>query len=196
MPLPTGFSKQLADLPDSQLSKMLSRPEDYLPEALEAARAELLRRNVSADTIAELDGHAEARRIAKENKAKEHEKEREKRKLFAKIESREEALKNIKAAARFFWIVAGIQAVAAFFLDPLGLPEAGIVAVLAGVLFWQSSRVAAILLMLISTTWTIGTCLNLLGISNAGGRNIFLAIVAFMLSLRAVQVTFKFHQFR
>lgn len=74
MPLPREFFMQLPEMPDSQLSQMLTHAEDYFPEALQAARNELQRRNVPPERVAELEAIGEARRVAKESE-REHEKE-------------------------------------------------------------------------------------------------------------------------
>ena len=55
MPLPKQFLEELPDKTDQQLYYMLANSDDYMPEALEAARAELRRRSLAIDeTILQL----------------------------------------------------------------------------------------------------------------------------------------------
>ena len=49
MPLPQDFLEELPDKTDEQLYFMLGNGEDYMPEALEAAKAELGRRGLRID---------------------------------------------------------------------------------------------------------------------------------------------------
>ncbi len=49
MPLPKTFLEELPDKTDEQLYFMLGNTEDYMPEALEAAKAELGRRGRPTD---------------------------------------------------------------------------------------------------------------------------------------------------
>jgi len=52
MDMPDNLQSQMAGKTDEQLLSMFQRPEDWLPETLAAARAELGRRNLSAETMA------------------------------------------------------------------------------------------------------------------------------------------------
>jgi hypothetical protein len=52
MNTPENLGVQVADKTNDQLSAMLKQPDDWRPEALDAARAELQRRGVAASTIA------------------------------------------------------------------------------------------------------------------------------------------------
>jgi predicted RND superfamily exporter protein len=190
MPLPKGFYEKLPSRSDNELFEMLTNSEDYIPEALEAATKELENRGVPAERLTDLYAQAETKWIERNKK----EKELEKRKLFAKIESQEDALTNLKAASYCFWVVAGIQATLAFH-EHSALGDAAIWAVLAAILFRWHSRVAAVLLVLMSVLTLVVTILNLLGILSIGGRNIFMAFVVFLLALRTVQAAFKYHEF-
>lgn len=51
MKAPEDLAAQMAGKTSDELSAMLSRPDDWLPEALDAARAELQRRGIDANTI-------------------------------------------------------------------------------------------------------------------------------------------------
>ena len=51
MSAPENLSAQMADKTNDELLAMFKRPEDWLPEALDAARAELQRRGVDTSTI-------------------------------------------------------------------------------------------------------------------------------------------------
>jgi hypothetical protein len=51
MKAPDDLAAQAAEKTNDQLAKMLQRPDDWLPEALEVARAELQRRGVDPNTV-------------------------------------------------------------------------------------------------------------------------------------------------
>ena len=113
--------------------------------------------------------------------------------LFAKIVSREEALKTVKDSALAFLFVAVLQAAIGFFIAPSLIIDAVIFAILAGILWKWSSRVAAVLLLIMSGIVMVTTVITKLGIAAAGGSNIFLAIIILWVSIRAVEATFKLH---
>jgi hypothetical protein len=66
MTLPRDFWEQLPEKTDAELYDIIAHPEDYLPEALAAARDELSKRNLSPERTAELEGSVRAQE-AKEN---------------------------------------------------------------------------------------------------------------------------------
>jgi len=71
MKLPPGFAERLAEKTDEQLCEMVAQAQDYLPEALEAARTELCRRNLTPERMAEAEAAfraklAERVRVAEE----------------------------------------------------------------------------------------------------------------------------------
>lgn len=68
MPLPPDFQKQLAERTDADLYDMLAHRDDYLPEALDAARVEIGRRNLPQEKVAQLQATVE------EQKSQEHKK--------------------------------------------------------------------------------------------------------------------------
>ena len=68
MSLPREFWEELPQKTDAELYDILSHEEDYLPEALMAAKEELNKRNVAPERIAELETRAESQK--KEENAK------------------------------------------------------------------------------------------------------------------------------
>lgn len=64
MSLPPDFSQTLHNRSDGQLYEAIAHPEDYLPEALDAIRAEFARRNLPAQP-AEIAQHATEKRAWK-----------------------------------------------------------------------------------------------------------------------------------
>jgi hypothetical protein len=69
MPLPPDFQKQLPEKSDAELYEILAHRDDYLPEALDAARKELGRRNLPPDRVAQLQAEVEAQKSQEEKKA-------------------------------------------------------------------------------------------------------------------------------
>jgi hypothetical protein len=69
MPLPPDFLKQLPERTDADLYEMLANRDDYLPEALDAAREELGRRNLPPDRVAQLQAAIEAQKSQEDKKA-------------------------------------------------------------------------------------------------------------------------------
>jgi hypothetical protein len=57
---------------------------------------------------------------------------------------------------------------------------------------WQS-RVAAVLLLLVTGIQGLVTILNRLGVTTQGGTNIILAFIMLVIAVRAVEATFKLH---
>lgn len=113
--------------------------------------------------------------------------------LFGRITTRAEALKVIKDSAIGFFVLAGIQGAVAFFLMPLALVDAAAYAILgAGLLIWKS-RIAAVLLTILSGVNLVATALNVLQITSLGGNNIALAVIVFIVAIRSVNATFQLH---
>jgi len=69
MSLPKNFPEQLAEKIDGDLYDMLAHPDDYLPEALAAAREELRKRNLPAERVAQLEAVAQTHKAAEDTKA-------------------------------------------------------------------------------------------------------------------------------
>lgn len=118
--------------------------------------------------------------------------EKEKKKgMFAKIESREDALKTIKDCAMGFFVVAAIQAGLGYFIAPSLIIDAVLYAVLAGIMLKWKSRIAAVFLLVIACFAVYMTVLNRLGMAAEGGNNIFLAAIILWAAIRSVEATFK-----
>jgi len=75
MKLPPGFAARLAEKSDEQLCQILAEAPVYLPEALEAARAELRRRKLTLERVAEIQIATRAK-LAEERRAEEESRRR------------------------------------------------------------------------------------------------------------------------
>jgi len=71
MPLPKDFWEQLPLKTDAELYDMLAHREDYLPEALAAAKDELSKRNLAPERVAQLEAGVRTQKAAAESKAQE-----------------------------------------------------------------------------------------------------------------------------
>ncbi|HUL03942.1 MAG TPA: hypothetical protein VLV16_12010 [Gemmatimonadales bacterium] len=111
--------------------------------------------------------------------------------LFAKIETREDALKTVKDASIGFLAVAVLQALLAAFLAPALFWDASALALLAGALWKWNSRLAAVLLLVVSGGEAIVTVMNRLGMMAQGGKNVILAFIMLVVAIRAVEATYK-----
>ena len=69
--LPPDFEKTLADKSAEELCEMLANAEDYLPEAIEAARAELGRRALPKASVTTMVESASQQRIAEQSEYRE-----------------------------------------------------------------------------------------------------------------------------
>jgi hypothetical protein len=121
---------------------------------------------------------------------------------FKAINTREEALKTIKASSSVFFFVAALQAAIGIWVatqyQDLGF-DAGetiidvtIYGVFAAWLRWGRSRTAAVVLLLASTValiMTIGAQLKVV----QGGKNLVLALIVLWAAVKAVEATFKVH---
>jgi hypothetical protein len=113
--------------------------------------------------------------------------------LFTPITTGDDALQMIREASIAFFCVAALQAVVGATLASAMLTDAVIIAVLAGILMKWRSRIAAVLLLLVSGAGLVVTVLNRLGTMAEGGKNIFLAVIMLIVAVRAVEATFKLH---
>jgi membrane associated rhomboid family serine protease/uncharacterized Tic20 family protein len=111
--------------------------------------------------------------------------------LFDRIENQEGALKVVRDAAKGFYLIGGIQILLGIFIMGEMLFDGIALTILAFFLHKFASRIAAILLLLTSSASLIITILNLAGITSQGGRNIWLAAVIVIASIRAVEATFR-----
>lgn len=116
-----------------------------------------------------------------------------KRGFFAPLASRDEALKGVKEYSAAFYVIAGIQALIGYFAAPALIYDAVILAVLATALRLWKSRVAAVLLLVMSTLILGTTIMSRLGIEGTGGSNIFLALMVFWAAIKSVEAAFKLH---
>jgi hypothetical protein len=116
---------------------------------------------------------------------------------FSKIKSKKLATKLIREGSIFFFVIAGIVLVVGYFISNKYY-ETGVVymmisvvyAILAGVLLKWKSRIAAVLLSIMTFDALITTFSNRFG-GGDGGKNIILALFVFWLTVRLVKATFK-----
>ncbi|MCD4802604.1 MAG: hypothetical protein K8R16_06645 [Anaerolineales bacterium] len=121
------------------------------------------------------------------------EEKKKKSSMFAKIESRDDALKVIKDASIGFFFIAVLQAGLGFFIAPSLMIDAVLYAILAGVLLKWKSRIAAVLLLLLAGGALVMTFLNTIGATAMGGSNIILGLVILWAAVRAVEATSRLH---
>jgi len=114
-----------------------------------------------------------------------------KRGLFTPIKTHEEALKTVRDSAIAFFVLAGIQGLIGVFLAPSILMDAAVIVVLGLILMKWRSRVAAVLLLVLSLGEAIVTVLNRIGSTSSGGTNMILAAIMVITAIRAVEATFK-----
>jgi len=117
---------------------------------------------------------------------------KKKKGMFSKIESREDALKVVKDTSLAFYCIAGLTAVLAFLLGLSSLVDAVLFSVFAFLLRQFTSRVAAVVLVVLATGGLIVTGINRFG-GGEGGNNLIVALILFWAGLRAVEATFKLH---
>lgn len=110
--------------------------------------------------------------------------------FFSKIETRVDALQVIKEAAYTFYIVGGLQIIVSFIIGFQTIIDGVLFIVFGFLLHWFNSRIAAVILLLLSGGGLAVTAINQFG-GGPGGRNIFLALIVFWMSVRATQATFK-----
>ena len=113
--------------------------------------------------------------------------------LFTPITTGDDALTMIREASLAFFFVAGIQALLGATVASALLTDAVIIAVLATILMKWRSRIAAVMLLVVSSAGLAITVLNGLGITAQGGTNIILAVIMVVVAVRAVEATFKLH---
>ena len=90
---------------------------------------------------------------------------RKKPSLLSPIASQEDALAMIRAVAYGFYCLAALQTAASFFLDPSMIADGVLIGVLALFLHRLKSRIAAVLLLLVSLAAAVTTALNVLGVT-------------------------------
>ena len=116
-----------------------------------------------------------------------------KKRWFAKIESREDALKVVKEASAVFFVMAAIQTAWVFIVDSNVPLDAAIYAACGFFLRRSNSRVAAVILLILAVVATLVTFTNYAGAALGGGQNIAVALVVLGAAVRAVEAAFKLH---
>ena len=119
------------------------------------------------------------------------EEKKKKVRLFAKIESRDDALKVVKDTSIGFFFIAALQAGIGIFIAPNLIIDAVLYAILAGVLLKWKSGLAAVSLLLLAGGALAMTFLNMIGVIAVGGNNVFLGLIIFWTAIKAVEATFK-----
>jgi hypothetical protein len=71
MPLPKDFWEQLPQKADGDLYEMLAHQDDYLPEALDAAREELRKRDLPPERVSQLKAVVQTHKASEVAKASE-----------------------------------------------------------------------------------------------------------------------------
>ncbi len=122
--------------------------------------------------------------------------EKRKLSLFSKIHDIDDALKMIKDSAYGFYFIAALQGGIGFFLDPDLVIDAVLYLVLAFFLHKFKSRIASVLLLLITGLSLFSTFQNKFAGGAEGGSNIFLAFIMLGVAVRAVEATFKYQKYR
>ncbi len=122
--------------------------------------------------------------------------EKRKLSLFSKIQDIDDALKMTKHSAYGFYFVAVLQGAIGFFVAPALVTDALIYLVLAFFLHKFKSRIAAMLLLLLSGLVLFSTFENKFSGGGEGGNNIFLALIMIGVAIRAVEATFKYQKYR
>ena len=111
--------------------------------------------------------------------------------MFAKIQSRENAISVAKETGTLFMVVAALQGILGLFLQRWLLLDAAIFALCGYFIFSRHSRVAAVIALVISAAAAVSTFMNITGHNVGGGSNIFLALIVAIGGFRAVDATFK-----
>jgi hypothetical protein len=116
-----------------------------------------------------------------------------KRSRLGKIATRDEATKTIRETSYVCFVAAALQTVLSvifgwgIFIDP------ALYLILGLLLFFLKSRIAAILLVLLSAATTLVSLANAGGAGLPGGKNFIVAGIIFFAALRSVEATFKLH---
>jgi hypothetical protein len=111
--------------------------------------------------------------------------------MFAKIESRGQAIKVARESGVLFMVIAALQGILGVFVQRWLILDAAIFAVCGYLIFSQYNRVAAVVAFALSCVAVITTFMNLTGKNVGGGTNIFLALIVASAGFRAVDATFK-----
>ena len=107
--------------------------------------------------------------------------------IFGSVDSPEEAKEAVDWCSGVMYLLAGIHLLAAVFLGPAQLVDAGVLIVLSTWLRMRDSRVAATLLLVLSA-------ISVLAVATTGSfRIIWLSLIAAGLSWRAFNATAMLH---
>lgn len=112
---------------------------------------------------------------------------------FAKIASREDAIKVVKDTSTGFFVVAALQAALSFIVGFSVLFDAVLYVIGGFFLRRFNSRMAAVVLLVLAAVGAAVTFANKVGANLGGGNNIFLALIVLWAAIRAVEATFKLH---
>lgn len=113
--------------------------------------------------------------------------------LFKPISDAASCQKTIKDVSIGFYVLAGLQGAIGVILMPSMILDAVIIALLAALIHTLKSRIAAVLLLLLTGVMLVTTVLTALGISQFGGKNLWLAVFAVWCGVKGVEATFKYH---
>lgn len=109
---------------------------------------------------------------------------------FDKIETKDEALKIIKNTSNGFYFLAVLNIILGYFIVGISAIIDGVIlAIMAFLLRKFNSKIAAIILLLLSIVGLIVTVTNKIS-GSTGGQNLVLAVIMIWLSIRAIQATF------
>lgn len=117
--------------------------------------------------------------------------EKKKGGMFSAIKGRDDAERVAKECGNASFVLAAIQGGIGAFIAPSLLFDAAIYAVCGYFIRYKHSRIAAVILLLLSSVTLITTFMNRTGQNVGGGNNILLALVIAVAALRAVEATFK-----
>ena len=107
------------------------------------------------------------------------------------VTSASEAAKVVRECAFAFYVLAGIQGLAALLLGRAMLVDAAVLAALAVWLHLGRSRIAATLLLALTVVEAVVTIMNRLGQPIGGGNNIILAAIAVWVGVKAVAAAYR-----
>ena len=113
---------------------------------------------------------------------------------FEKIETRDGALKAIKDSSYLFFFVSIFQIVIKFALGTDLRLDAILYLIFGGILLKFKSKIAAILLLLLSSGVLVMAFINRINLDSSprtGVASLFMPIIMIWASVRAIQATFK-----
>ena len=113
--------------------------------------------------------------------------------LFRPISDAESCYKTLKDVSIGFYVLAALQTVVGAFLAPSMIIDGLLIAGLAVLVQTIKSRIAAILLLLLTAVMLVTTLMTFLGVAQLGGKNLWLALIATWCGVKAVEATFKYH---